>query len=62
MIVLPNNIKMLLITNAITKPFYVTNLGYNPSADYHYRNRINGSNEFIFIYCIEGEGWFLKNE
>lgn len=57
MIVLPNNIKKLLITNAITKSFYITDLGYFPRADHHYRRRNEGANEFIFIYCTEGEGW-----
>ncbi len=56
MIVLPKNIKKGLETNAITKPFYITDLGYYPKASHHYRIREKGATEFIFIYCTEGEG------
>ncbi len=56
MIVLPKSIKKRLETNAITKSFYVTDIGYYPQASHHYRTRKKGANEFIFIYCTEGEG------
>lgn len=35
---------------------YVTELGFYPSAKYHFRERFEGSNETIMIYCLEGEG------
>ncbi|MBC2259743.1 helix-turn-helix transcriptional regulator [Listeria booriae] len=35
---------------------YITELGLYPSAKYHYRERMEGIDENIFIYCMEGSG------
>jgi AraC-like DNA-binding protein len=35
---------------------YVTDIGYYPRAQYHYRERLQGIDQYIFIYCIEGNG------
>lgn len=56
MIVLPKSIKKELETNVITKPFYITDIGFYPRAELHYRVRKKGANQYIFIYCTEGEG------
>jgi len=56
MIVLPNTIKQRLIDNRITRPFYISDMGFYPNARNHYRVRKKGAHEFIFIYCIEGRG------
>lgn len=56
MIVLPKSIRKGLETNVITKPFYITDIGYYPQAQHHYRVRKKGAHEFIFIYCTEGGG------
>lgn len=56
MIVLPSTIKKKMKSNAITQSFYITDIGYYPNASHHYRERKKGAKEFIFIYCIEGEG------
>lgn len=56
MIVLPNAIKKRLIDNEITRAFYITDMGFYPNAQDHYRVRKNGAQEFIFIYCIQGGG------
>jgi len=56
MIVLPESIKKELKTNIITKTFYITDIGYYPKANYHYRTRKKGTDEFILIYCTEGQG------
>ena len=37
---------------------YLTDLGYYPHAEHHYRIRKKGCDQFILIYCVEGEGWF----
>lgn len=36
---------------------YITDLGYYPKAQFHYRKRLNGIDQHILIYCIEGSGW-----
>ncbi|WP_228853025.1 AraC family transcriptional regulator [Aegicerativicinus sediminis] len=62
MIVLPNQVRKKLNENPITKKFFVTDLGYYPNANHHFRERIKGSKEYIFIYCVEGEGWLSYNK
>ncbi|HUH47533.1 MAG TPA: AraC family transcriptional regulator [Arenibacter sp.] len=57
MIVLPKDVRKRLSINPITSSFFITDLGYYPNANYHRRIREKGTNEYIFIYCTEGEGW-----
>lgn len=58
-IVTPYNIRTYQSNNRITEQLYITHIGYYPSARYHFRERINGANENIFIYCEEGSGWVI---
>lgn len=43
------------------KDLYVTEIGFYPKAAHHYRIRPNGGADHIFIYCINGQGWFEVN-
>lgn len=61
MITLPKAVKKKAASNPISKGFYVTDIGYYPRAENHFRERENGANEFVFIYCVEGEGWLELN-
>lgn len=56
MIVLPESIKEKLKTHIVTKSFYITDIGYYPNANYHFRTRKKGADEFILIYCVQGQG------
>ncbi len=42
--------------NATIKNMYITDIGYYPRAEFHYRKRSNGAEQHIFIYCIDGKG------
>lgn len=44
--------------NEIIKRLYVTDIGYYPKAAFHYRERPQGSDQHILIYCMEGCGYF----
>ena len=57
MVVLPKNVRSEIQNNPIINSLYVTDVGYYPYAEHHYRKRESGSNEFILIYCLEGHGW-----
>lgn len=57
MIVLPKDVRKQFHLNPITNSFFITDLGYYPNANNHHRTRDKGANEYIFIYCTEGEGW-----
>jgi AraC-like DNA-binding protein len=40
-----------------------SDIGYYPAARWHYRERPEGSEQLIFIWCLKGEGWLsLKGE
>lgn len=60
-IVLPSHIQDDLSLNSLTKLLYVTDIGFYPSALYHYRDRPEGSEQNILIFCIAGSGWVEIN-
>jgi AraC-like DNA-binding protein len=42
--------------NKIIGTLYLTDIGYYPKAQYHYRERMHGVDQHILIYCQEGAG------
>ncbi|HMI03532.1 MAG TPA: AraC family transcriptional regulator [Pedobacter sp.] len=56
MIVLTPNIRKEIKANPLINSFYLTAIGYYPHAVGHDRERLHGASEFIFLYCIDGEG------
>ncbi|MDE6853465.1 MAG: AraC family transcriptional regulator, partial [Muribaculaceae bacterium] len=40
---------------------YITDIGYYPKAQHHYRHRNPPIGQYVFIYCIDGCGWFELN-
>lgn len=61
-IVLPQLIQDELRTGSLSKSLFVTDIGFYPDANYHFRDRPSGSEQNILIYCINGEGWVeIKN-
>ncbi|KIA94340.1 AraC family transcriptional regulator [Pedobacter kyungheensis] len=56
-IIVPRNVlAKQCIGNEIINNLYITNIGYYPKAQNHYRKRINGAEQHILIYCFEGKG------
>ena len=41
----------------LVSSLYITDIGYYPHADGHYRERLQPIAEYVLIYCMEGEGW-----
>jgi AraC family transcriptional regulator of arabinose operon len=62
MIVLPPYVKKAFSNNTLIKNFYLTAIGYYPKAIYHDRERKTGSNQYILLYCVDGEGDVHINE
>lgn len=60
-IVLPHLVQVELCIYPLTKLLFVTDIGFYPNAQYHYRDRPSGSEQNILIYCVEGEGWVEIN-
>ncbi len=54
--VLPAKICTILKENPIIADLYLTDIGYYPKARHHYRERDQGSDQVILIYCIDGHG------
>ncbi|MFV8280769.1 helix-turn-helix domain-containing protein [Christiangramia marina] len=56
MVVLPPNSLEIIKGNDLIKDCYLTAIGFYPHAKFHDRKRKVGSNEYIFLYCTQGEG------
>jgi len=37
---------------------YITHIGFYPKAQFHFREREEGCDDFILIYCLEGKGHY----
>lgn len=57
MVVIPRNVRNSIQENPIIHMMYITDIGYYPNAEHHYRKREEGATEYILIYCLEGHGW-----
>jgi len=56
-IVLPNKVKELCSFSPPINSLYITDIGYYPNAQYHFRKRAHGVPQNILIYCVEGTGY-----
>lgn len=45
----------------ILNTLYITDIGYYPKAKYHYRERPQGTDQHILVYCHEGSGHLTIN-
>ena len=58
-IVLPDFLIEELRRDPLGRELYITDIGYYPYALYHYcRRSAEEAEQFVLIYCVEGEGWF----
>ncbi len=57
-IVLPLYVIQDLENDAYASLLHITEIGYYPKAKHHYRVREEPINQYIFIYCVDGSGWF----
>ena len=56
-IVIPRKIiEEMCANHPVIGNLYITDIGYYPKARFHYRERPNGAEQHILIYCIEGKG------
>jgi AraC family transcriptional regulator of arabinose operon len=56
MIKVTPNIKKAILGNALISRLFITAIGYYPNAAHHDRERKEGSNEYILLYCLKGQG------
>lgn len=58
MYVVPRPMLQKARSHPLVNPLSPTDIGWFPSARYHYRARPSGAPEHILIYCADGKGWF----
>lgn len=58
MIVLPPMVVEMEENDPLVCSLYLTDIGYFPHASCHYRNRQDGINQHVLIYCVDGNGWY----
>lgn len=57
-LVLPQILIKQMEKSQLLSALHITDIGYYPKATHHYRMRNEGIDQFVFIYCIDGTGWY----
>ncbi len=57
-VVVPQFILDIASGDTILRALHITAMGYYPKACNHFRKREHPIDDFVLIYCIDGEGWF----
>ena len=60
-IVLPKMILDKIKSDPLLSALYITDIGFYPDAKYHFRERSEPIDQYVFIYCTAGAGWFAVN-
>lgn len=60
-IIIPESIIKTMENNPFQSNLHITDIGYYPEAHFHYRERNQGTKEYILIYCVKGKGWYTLN-
>lgn len=55
-IVLPKMVMQQCENTPLVNSLFITDIGYYPKAQYHFRERKQGINQNILIYCVDGKG------
>ncbi|MEY8707329.1 AraC family transcriptional regulator [Bacteroides faecichinchillae] len=57
-LVVPRMIIELMEKDPLVSMLHITDIGYYPKAKHHFRERNEPINQYVFIYCIDGAGWY----
>ena len=57
-VVLPTSIVEIEENDPLVSSLFITDIGYYPMAEHHHRIRTEGINQYVLIYCIDGNGWY----
>ncbi|MDR3260794.1 MAG: AraC family transcriptional regulator [Tannerella sp.] len=58
---LPQSVVSEMEKDTYASVLHITDIGYYPKAHYHLRQREEPINQYVFIHCVEGGGWFKLN-
>lgn len=62
MVVLPTEAFQEYVEHPLVRRLFLTDVGFLPCATHHYRERRDGIEEYIFIYCTAGSGIIYVND
>lgn len=62
LLVLPKLIVEGMEAHPLLAKLHITDIGYFPKAMHHCRERKVPINQYVFIYCIDGGGWYRIGE
>lgn len=57
-IVLPPLVQELMQEDPMISMLHITDIGYYPKAEFHYRERPEPIDQNVFIYVVDGAGWY----
>lgn len=57
-LVMPRILVDKMEEDPLTSMLHITDIGYYPKAKHHFRERREPVNQYVFIYCIDGSGWY----
>lgn len=61
-LVLPQSIIQEMEKDPLSAILHITDIGYYPKAWHHFRERTEPITQYVFIYCMEGSGWYKLND
>lgn len=61
-LVLPTTVITEISKDPLANSLYITDIGYYPHAQFHFRERTIPISQYILIYCVAGYGWFQAGE
>lgn len=60
-VILPPMLVKMEEEDPLVSSLFITDIGYYPMAEHHYRIREKGINQYVLIYCVEGRGVYKLN-
>jgi AraC family transcriptional regulator of arabinose operon len=57
-LVLPKIIVDMMEHDPLMSMLHITDIGYYPKAAHHYRERTTPIDQYVYIYCVDGNGWY----
>lgn len=61
-LVLPASVVREMESDLLSSMLHITDIGYYPKAQNHFRERKEPISQYVLIYCVEGRGWFKVGE
>ena len=51
-------IRDMVEQDPLVSMLHITDIGYYPHARHHYRERREPIDQYVYIYCVDGAGWY----